>query len=264
MTSIPTVPLRAPGGPVPIPLIGFGTWQSEGDDAYTSVRTALDVGYRHIDTATMYRNEEQVGRALADSGVAREDIFVTTKLPPDLVGRERETLEASLRMLGTDYVDLWLIHWPPNKTASPATWERFIEAQAAGQVRAIGVSNYSVAQIDELTEATGITPAINQIPWSPADYDASLVEALSSREVVVEGYSPFKRTNLEDPALVEIAQRHGVDPTQVVLRWHLQRSFVAIPKSVTPARIERNFDVLGFELSEDELTRLEAMAPQRR
>lgn len=260
-TSIPAVPLRTAAGHVDIPLLGFGTWQSESEDAYTSVRTALDVGYRHIDTATMYGNEEQVGRAIADSGVDRADIFLTTKVPAERLGRERATLEDSLRLLGTEYLDLWLVHWPPDNEATPAMWERVIAAQEAGKARAIGVSNYAVDLLDELERATGVMPAINQIPWSPADHDAGLVAALQERDVVLEGYSPFKRTDLEHPALVAIADAHRVQATQVVLRWHLQREFVAIPKSVTPSRIAANLDVLGFELSEDELTRLEALTP---
>ncbi|MEE6273638.1 aldo/keto reductase [Georgenia wangjunii] len=259
----PTIGLRTPAGRVDIPLLGFGTWQSEGDDAYTSVRTALDVGYRHIDTATAYGNEDQVGRALADSGVDRADIFVTTKLPPGHLGEERATLEESLRLLGTDYVDLWLIHWPPNREATPAMWEHLIGAQEAGKARAVGVSNYSVAQLDELAAATGVMPSINQIPWSPGDHDAELVAALRERDVVLEGYSPFKRTDMDDPELVAIARAHDVQPTQVVLRWHVQREFVAIPKSVTPERIAANLDVFGFELTQDELARLDALAPSR-
>ncbi|MDD9205323.1 aldo/keto reductase, partial [Georgenia sp. 10Sc9-8] len=141
--GIPTVPLTTPAGEVPVPQLGFGTWQSEGDEAYTSVRTALEVGYRHIDTATMYGNEDLVGRALADSGLDRSDVFVTTKLRPNDAGREDEVIEASLRNLGTDHVDLWLVHWPPDGDASPHTWERFIAAHEAGRARAIGVSNYS-------------------------------------------------------------------------------------------------------------------------
>ena len=253
--AVPTATL--PGGP--IPLLGLGTWQSEGDDAYRSVRHALDVGYRHVDTATGYGNESQVGRALAESDVDRSDVFVTTKLPPDAAGRERETLEASLRDLGTDYVDLWLIHWPPSGEASPWVWERFVELRDEGRVRSIGVSNYSVEQVDVLSEQVGETPAVDQIPWSPADYDHRLAGELATRGVLLEGYSPFKRTDLDAPVLAEVADAHGVTPTQVVLRWHLDHGFVVIPKSVTPARIEANFQVTGFSLSADELAAVDAL-----
>lgn len=261
--TIPTIDLRTPTGDLPIPLLGLGTWQSEGDDCYRAVRHALDVGYRHIDTAAAYGNEDQVGRALADSGVAREDVFVTTKLPPDAAGRERETLEESLRLLGTDHVDLWLVHWPPNKQATPSTWQAFRELRDEGKARAIGVSNYSIAQIDELVEATGEAPALNQIPWSPADHDAVLVSEHTRREVALEGYSPFKRTDADDPVLAEVAQAHGVTPQQVVLAWHLRHRVVVIPKSVTPERIEQNLDVLGLHLSDEEVARIDGLGGSR-
>jgi len=246
-----------PGGD--IPLLGLGTWQSEGDDAYRAVLHALEAGYRHVDTATGYGNQSQVGRALAESAVARDDVFVTTKLPPSQAHRVRETLEESLEQLGTDHLDLWLIHWPVDGEARPDVWEQLVAARDEGLVRSIGVSNYSVAQIDELVAATGEAPAIDQIPWSPTDYDADLVAALHERGVVLEGYSPFKRTDLDAPVLAEIAAAHGATPTQVVLRWHLDHGFVAIPKSVHPERIDANLDVTGFTLDADELARIDAL-----
>lgn len=243
-----------------IPLLGFGTWQLEGQEAYEATLTALRTGYRHIDTATGYGNEERVGAALRDSGVSREEVFVTTKCPPERVGRELETLEESLRALGVGYVDLWLVHWPPNGEARPATWEKFIEAQDAGKVRHIGVSNYSPDQVDELVKATGKAPVVNQIPWSPFVYDGKLAEEHSARDVVLEGYSPLKRSRLADPALVEVARAHGKTPAQAVLRWHIDHHFVVIPKSARPERIEENFDIADFELSAEELRRLDELA----
>jgi diketogulonate reductase-like aldo/keto reductase len=186
-------------------------------------------------------------------------VFVTTKLPPSQAHRVRETLEESLDELGTDHLDLWLIHWPVDGEARPDVWEQFVAARDEGLVRSIGVSNYSVSQIDELVDATGETPAIDQIPWSPTDYDADLVAALHERGVVLEGYSPFKRTDLDAPVLAEIAAAHGVTPTQVVLRWHLDHGFVAIPKSVRPERIDANLDVTGFSLDAGELARIDAL-----
>ena len=258
-TQIPTLALRTPAGDLDIPLLGLGTWQSEGDDAYRAVRHALDVGYRHVDTATGYGNEDQVGRALAESDVDREQVFVTTKLPPDAAGRERETLEQSLRLLGTEYVDLWLVHWPPNGEATPATWRAFRELRDSGLVRAIGVSNYSIEQVDELVDATGEAPAINQIPWSPADHDPLVVAAHAQRGVALEGYSPFKRTDMDSAVLREIADAKGVSPQQVVLLWHLRHRIVVIPKSVTPERIESNFDVTSFHLSDEEVAAIDAL-----
>lgn len=254
--EIPTVRL---GDRAVMPVVGFGTWRLTGQEAYEATRAALELGYRHIDTATMYGNHAEIGRAVRDSGLDRGEVFITTKLHQRDAGRERETIERTLRELGTDYVDLWLVHWPPNKQARPDVWEHVVAAQQAGKARAIGVSNYSIEQIDELTAATGVTPSINQIPWSPADFDADLVAAHRERDVVLEGYSPFKRTNLDDPVLAEIAEAHGVTPTQVVLRWHLDTGVVAIPKSVNRDRIASNFDVAGFRLTEEEITRVSGL-----
>lgn len=242
-----------------MPLLGFGTWQLPGRQAYEPVRVALETGYRHLDTATMYRNESEVGRALRDSGVPRADVFVTTKLPAERAGRERETIETSLKSLGIDQLDLWLVHWPPRGSARPQTWREFIAAREDGLTRAIGVSNYTVAQIDELTHATGVTPAVNQIPYSPALHDAQLLAEHRERGVTLEGYSPFRRSDLREPVLAEVAAAHGVAPTQVILRWHIQHGIVVIPKSATPERVRANFDVFDFALTADEMARVDAV-----
>ncbi len=168
MTDIPLVDL---GGGAVMPMVGFGTWQLGGRRAYEAIRYALDVGYRHIDTATIYRNEHEAGQAIRDSGLDRGEVFVTTKLPPGNAGRARATLAESLRALGTDYVDLWLIHWPPRRSASVPVWREFLALRDEGRCRSVGVSNYDIAQIDELIAATGEPPAVNQIPWSPSQYD---------------------------------------------------------------------------------------------
>jgi 2,5-diketo-D-gluconate reductase A len=248
---------------VAMPLVGFGTWQVRGRHGYDAVRKALDVGYRLIDTATMYGNEAEVGRAVRDSGVPRQDVFVTTKLPPDRTGRERETLDRSLRALQMDHVDLWLVHWPPRGRAAPNTWQRFLEARDAGLARAVGVSNYSTAQVDELIAVTGEAPAVNQIRWSPVRYDARRLAESRERGVVLEGYSPLKDTNLSAPPLVEIARAYDVTPAQVVLRWHVDHRVVVIPKSANPQRIQANFDVFGFSLSRQEIARIDAMSTRR-
>lgn len=242
-----------------IPLLGFGTWQLRGRSAYESVTTALEVGYRHLDTATRYRNETQIGAALADCGIPREEIFVATKLPPDEAGNERRTLERSLEALRTDYVDLWLVHWPPKGAGIP-TWKAFAELAGEGLARSIGVSNYSPAQIDELIDATGVTPAVNQIKWSPFLFDRDRLEHSRARGVVLEGYSPLRAAKLDHPVLEEIAQAHGKSPTQVILRWHLEHEVVVIPKSARRQRIEANFDVFDFALRNEEVAAVDALS----
>ncbi len=244
---------------VSIPLIGFGTWQLEGDDAYNGVLAALEIGYRHIDTATAYGNEDRVGAAVKNSGLGRENVFITTKCPPGNVGREAQTLDASLKALGTDFVDLWLVHWPPHGEARPDTWKAFIAALEQSKTRAIGVSNYSIAQIDELIAATGHAPALNQIPWNPFVFSEREVTGLRDRHVVLEGYSPLKRSDLGHPVLTEIAAAHGKTAAQVILRWHVEHGFVVIPRSRRRERIEENFAVFDFELTPQELRRLDTL-----
>jgi diketogulonate reductase-like aldo/keto reductase len=244
---------------VSMPLLGFGTWQARGATAEQAVARALEVGYRHIDTALAYGNEAEVGRALVASGLPRDEVFVTTKMWPDRAGRERETIEESLDALGLEQVDLWLIHWPPDGRARPDVWERFLEAQADGLARSVGVSNYSVEQLDELDRATGQLPAVNQIEWGPALYDAGALDQHRTRGVQLEGYSPLKTTDLGNRRLVGIAERHGVTPAQVVIRWHLEHEVVVIPKSANPERIAQNADVFGFSLSADEVATLDGL-----
>ena len=244
-----------------LPLVGLGTWQLTGSQCSRAVHHALEVGYRHIDTATVYRNERDVGRAVGDGGVPREEVFVTTKLPPTHAGRERRTLEDSLRALGMEYVDLWLVHWPPRGGgAGTQTWKQFLALRDEGLARFVGVSNYSPAQIDELIAATGEAPKVNQIRWGPTLYDSAQAEAHHRRGVVLEGYSPFKTTDLRHPVLVEIAGRYGVTAAQVVVRWHVDHGVVVIPKSATPERIAANFDVFGFALDDEELRRIDGLS----
>ena len=251
------------GDSVTMPLLGFGTWQMRGGQAYDAVRVALQTGYRHLDTATMYRNEAEIGRALGDSGVARTDVFVTTKLPPGNAGKERQTITASLRALGTDHVDLWLVHWPPSGRQIVPVWQELLAAKADGLVRTVGVSNYGTRLIDELVRATGVAPAVNQIPWGPSRYDPALLAEMRDRGVNVEGYSPFKNPSLRNPVLVGIADEHGVTPAQVVVRWHIQHRVIVIPKSAHPDRIRSNFEVSGFTLGDDEMARIDALGSHR-
>ena len=242
-----------------MPLLGFGTWQIKGQDAVAATSVALEAGYRHLDTATVYGNEREVGRALADSGVRRDEVFVTTKCPPHRAGRELETLQESLEMLQTDHVDLWLIHWSAQGAGNVAMWRAFVEAREAGLAREIGVSNFDAALLDEVTEATGVAPAVNQIEWSPLLFDGGTLEEHRSRGVVLEGYSALRGGTLDHPTVVGVAERTGRTPAQVIVRWHLQHRVAVIPKSVRPERIRSNADVGGFTLTEQDMASLDAL-----
>jgi 2,5-diketo-D-gluconate reductase A len=255
-TAVPAAQL--PGGGT-MPLLGFGTWQITGRQAYDAVRTALDVGYRHLDTAMVYRNEDEVGRALADSGVPRDEVFVTTKVPPN-ADDPRAVLDASLQKLRTDHLDLWLIHWTEGDSIHEDLWRVLLEAKQTGKARDVGVSNYSLDQIDRLTSTTGEQPAVNQIEWAPTLYDEEVARGHAERGIVLEGYSALKNTDLDDPVLRELAEVHGVTTAQVLLRWHLDHGFVAIPKSVTPERIAANFAISEFSLTPEEVARIDGLA----
>lgn len=252
-----TAPLRGGGA---MPLLGFGTWQLRGADAVDAVTYALSVGYRHIDTATVYGNEAEVGQAIGRSTIDRDALFVTTKVPPHRSGQEAETLQSSLDKLTTDRVDLWLIHWVSDKGADVDMWRALIDARDAGHATTIGVSNYSLAQIDELERATGELPAVNQIEWSPLLFDAAVLDGHKQRGVVLEGYSALRGGSLSNPVIRGIAEQRDVSPAQVIIRWHLQHQVVVIPKSANPDRIRSNADVSGFELSADEMARLDGLA----
>lgn len=246
-----------------MPLLGFGTWQISNREAPQATADALQAGYRHIDTATMYQNESGIGKALASVALPRESVFVTTKLPPAHAGRERRTLGESLTKLGLDYVDLWLVHWPPNGQAAPRVWQQFIRAQQEGLTKAIGVSNYSLRQIDELIQVTGVVPQVNQIRWGPPLYDPAMVSGLQQRGVVLEGYSPFKVSNLKDPTLVSIATRHDATAAQVIVAWHVAHGFVVIPKSVRRERIVANAAGVRIELTPEEVAMIDDLSNAR-
>jgi 2,5-diketo-D-gluconate reductase A len=240
-----------------MPLLGFGTWQIKGVEATRATETALEAGYRHVDTATIYDNEAEVGKALA--ALARDEVFVTTKCPPARVGRERATLEQSLERLGLEQVDLWLVHWPGEDEAWRRMWPAFVEAREAGLARDIGVSNFPADLIDEITADTAVRPVVDQIKWSPLLYRPQVAEQLRERDVALEGYSALRGGTLEDPTIGDIAARLGRTPAQVIVRWHLQHGFVAIPKSRDPERIRSNADVAGFELSASDMAALDAL-----
>ncbi|QBJ97414.1 aldo/keto reductase [Rhodococcus sp. ABRD24] len=257
MTSITSVPTVALNDGNTIPQLGFGVWQVPDADAYTAVGEALRVGYRSIDTARIYDNESGTGRALADSGIARSDLFVTTKLWNDDQGYESamRAFDDSIARLGLDYVDLYLIHWPvPAQDRYIDTFKAFQQLKADGRVRSIGVSNFTVENLERLVEAVGEAPAINQIELHPGFGQSHLRAAHADLGIVTEAWSPLGQgTTLTNPTITTIAQAHGRTPAQVVLRWHIQLGNVVIPKSVTPERIASNFDVFGFELSAEDM-----------
>jgi 2,5-diketo-D-gluconate reductase A len=258
---VPSVALR--GGRMP--QVGFGTWKLRGERARVAVTTALSAGYRHIDTATMYGNEQEIGDALAASGVDRADVFLTTKIRPSDLGQGRGVLSRSLRSLRTDYLDLWLVHWPPSRASDRLQmWNELLAAQADGYVRDVGVSNFGLAEIDELTRATGQAPAVNQIDFGPRLYDGRLLAGHAERGIAVEGYSGLKNTDLRDPVLAQIAATHGVTTAQVVLRWHLEHDVTVIPKSASPDRIAANIDLSGFRLTAEDVAAIDSLAGGRR
>jgi diketogulonate reductase-like aldo/keto reductase len=247
-----------------IPVIGFGTWQLRGAEVVPAVHAALDAGYRHIDTAAMYGNELEIGRALREHGTPRGEIFITTKVWPDEVaaGRLLQSAEDSLKRLQLDQVDLLLIHWPVPDMPVAEQVRPLCEAKRRGLTRHIGVSNFSPRQTEEAVAAADEPIVTNQIERNPWLDQSDLAEVCARHGVAVTSYSPLgKARNLDDPAIVEIARRHEKTPAQVVLRWHVQQpGNIAIPKSVNPRRLAENIDVFGFALTPEEMVRLSALA----
>ncbi len=240
-----------------IPQLGFGVFQVPPQDTAEVVTRAFETGYRHFDTAAAYRNEAGVGQAVMASGLDREEVFVTTKCWNDDQGYEqaKHALRGSLDRLEVDFVDLYLIHWPaPSRDLYVETWKAFIEMQTEGLVRSIGVSNFQPAHLERITEETGVTPVVNQIELHPAFQQAGLRREHADRGIMTEAWSPLAQGQvLDNPVVTALAERHGRTPGQVVIRWHLQLGNVVIPKSVTPERIEENFDVFGFHLSDSDM-----------
>jgi diketogulonate reductase-like aldo/keto reductase len=233
-----------------MPVLGLGVWQmAAGAETERAVEYALEIGYRHVDTASMYRNEQSVGAAVRRSGVSREDVFVTTKLFPTHPSAERE-LEKSLERLGFDYVDLYLIHWPV-PVMSRRYWRQFGRLQERGLAREIGVSNFSRDQLESLE---GPTPAVNQVHFSPFRFPREVRDYCEGRGIVTEAYSPLEQgRGLAHPTITSIADRISRTPAQVMLRWAVQQRAVVIPKSSSPERIRSNAQIFDFELGEDDM-----------
>ncbi|MCT7366377.1 oxidoreductase [Mycolicibacterium llatzerense] len=240
-----------------IPVVGLGVWQTPAEDTERAVTAALHAGYRHIDTAAAYGNEAGVGRAVAASGIPREDIYVVTKLWNSEQGYEKTlaAFDASIAQLGLDYLDLYLIHWPtPAQNLFVDTFKAFAHLRDQGRIRAIGVSNFEPVHLKLLIDATGIVPAVNQIELHPRLPQAELRETHARYGIATEAWSPLGQGSmLQDPIITAIAERHGKTPAQVLIRWHIQLGNIVIPKSVNPDRIASNFHVFDFELSEADI-----------
>jgi len=247
----------------PMPQLGFGVWQVENGLAASVVKEAIDAGYRSIDTAAVYRNEEGVGEAIGSAGVPREDLFVTTKLWNDDQGYDTtlRAFDASLERLRLDYVDFYLIHWPAWKRDAYAdTWRAFIKLKEEGRARSIGVSNFQVAHLQRLFDETGVVPAVNQIELHPRFQQKELREFHARHGIATESWSPLGQgTLIQDENLAAIARKHGKTPAQVIIRWHLDSGLIVIPKSATPARIRENFAVLDFGLDAEDMRLIEKL-----
>lgn len=257
---------------VEIPCVGFGTWQTpDGEVAVASVKTALEAGYRHIDTASAYENEKSVGIAVRESGIAREDIFVTSKLfnPDHGYDKTMRAFDASMQELGFDYLDLYLIHWPNPihfrnswKEANAGSWRAFEELHAAGRIRSIGVSNFRPHHLIALLETANVVPMVNQIRLCPGDVHKETVDFCRRYDILLEAYSPLGLGRIMDVARVQqIADRHGKSAAQIALRWSLQKGFLPLPKSVTPERIRQNIELFDFELSGEEMFAIDHVEP---
>ena len=244
-----------------IPIVGLGVWKAApGDETYNAVRKALDVGYRHIDTAQFYGNEESVGKAVTDSGVAREEVFVTSKIAISNFEYDNviESTEESLKLMGFDYIDLMLLHFPVANHRIKS-YEALEKLQSEGKVKSIGVSNFTEAHLDELLENTNVVPVTNQVEMNPYLSQVGLHDHCTSKGLFMTAYSPLtKGEKLDDPKLVELAAGYNKTPAQILIRWCIEHDIIVIPKSVTPSRIEENFNVFDFEISEDDMQKLDS------
>lgn len=247
---------------VEIPQLGFGTFKvDDGQQVIDSVREALQVGYRHIDTAAVYGNETGVGQGMKESGVPREEIFLTSKVWNSDQGYE-ETLQAfadTLEKLGTDYLDLYLIHWPKTTEKTAATWKAMEELYAAGKIRAIGVSNFKEHHLNALFETATVKPMVNQVELHPQLAQPELVAFCQEHGIAIEAWGPLMQGKVFSiPLFKELEEKYQKSIAQIVIRWHLQKGFIPMPKSITPSRIESNFDVFDFELSREDMAAIDA------
>lgn len=249
-----------------MPWLGFGVWQiSEGASVVDAVKSAIEAGYRSIDTAAAYRNEEGVGQAIRESGIAREELFITTKVWNADQGYDSTlaAFEQSRKRLGLDYIDLYLIHWPV-KGKYKETWRALEKLYADGLVRAIGVCNFQTHHLEDLKDGASIVPMVNQVEYHPLLAQIELRDYCRANNIQLEAWSPLMQGNLDLPVLAEIGERYGKTPAQVVLRWDLQNEVVTIPKSTTPSRIKSNADIFDFVLAQDDMDRITALNQSKR
>lgn len=250
-----------------MPWLGFGVFQIEdGGSVESAVRTALDVGYRSIDTAAIYKNEAGVGQAIKDSGIAREDIFLTTKVWNDAQrdNSVAQAFEDSLERLGTDYVDLYLVHWPV-ANCYEATWKEMEKIYQSGRAKAIGVSNFQIHHLKDILATAEVVPAVNQVEFHPRLRQPELMQFCKDNKIQLEAWSPLMQGHLgEESEIVALAEKYGKTPAQIILRWDIQHEVVTIPKSATPSRIAENAQVFDFELSQDDMAVLDALDQGKR
>ena len=249
------LPTRTLGDGVSVPVLGFGTYPLRGDDGIRAMASAIEAGYRLLDTAVNYRNEREVAEALRASGVDRGDVFIQTKVPGRDHRGARKSIETSLHVMDLDHLDSVLIHWPnPSQEAYVDAWRGLVDAKEAGLVRSIGVSNFKPHHLDDIISATGVTPASNQIELHPRFPQAEQRADDEARGIVTQAWSPIGRGEILDAApVLSAAEGHGVTPAQVVLRWHLHLGSLPLPKSADPERQRLNLEVLGFDLSDAEV-----------
>nr|WP_321865884.1 aldo/keto reductase [Paraburkholderia tropica] len=251
-----------------IPQIGLGVLHANHEETVTAVREALLAGYRHVDTAANYKNEQDVGQGIVESGISREDVFITTKIWNEAQGEAstRIALFESLEKLKVDSVDLLLIHWPaPERNLFVETWQTLIDLQKEGLAKSIGVSNFTAQHLQRLINETGVTPCINQIELHPYFQQGALRKVHEHLNVRTQAWSPLAQNlALADPTIQRIAEKHGKSPAQIVIRWHIDNQFVVIPKSVTPSRIRANLDILNFVLDADDMTSIQSLDSSRR
>jgi len=264
MTAVPNLSLSAGTTSIDIPQLGFGVWQVPEDEVVAAVSTAIEVGYRSIDTARIYGNERGTGEAIAKSSVPREELFVTTKVWNDDQGFDKAlaAFDASMKRLGLDTLDLFLIHWPaPEQDAYVDTWKALLRLREEGRVRAVGVCNFHVPHLQRLLDETGELPAINQVELHPYLQQQELREFHAVNGILTEAWSPLASGGdvLTDDTIVGIAEKHGVTPAQAILRWQVQLGVVPLPKSADPERQRGNIDVFGFELTQDEVAAITAL-----